>query len=345
VARTERPLTEDIKSKISLFTSVPKEAVVEAVDAETIYEIPLLFARQGVDEQILMLLRQRGRREPQMDEWKRMVEAAKNPKREVTVCVAGKYTELKDAYKSIWEALIHGGIAHQARVRVRYVDASAGSIAQELEEAGGVLVPGGFGDRGIEGKIEACRIARERGIPYLGLCLGMQVAAIETARNVAKLRRAHSTEFDPKTPHPVIDLLPEQRGVSRMGGSMRLGVYPCRLRAGSLAARVYGSTLIKERHRHRYELNNKFRGALERSGLSISGIYPPKNLAEIVERKGHPWFVAVQFHPEFQSRPLAPHPLFAGFVGAILARSSGTGTNNSGRETTLAAAGKAHLSV
>lgn len=319
IARSEHPISEELKAKISLFTSVPKEAVIEAVDVETIYEVPLLFARQGVDEQILMLTRLRASRSD-LAQWTQMVEVAKNPKREITIHVAGKYTELKDSYKSIWEALTHGGFANQAKVRVRYLDTERGDLAQELRGAQGILTPGGFGDRGIEGKIETCRIARENKIPFFGICLGMQTATIEVARHVLKLKGAHSTEFNPKTAHPVIHLLEEQKDVKNLGGSMRLGSYLCKLKPTTIAARAYRATEIKERHRHRYELNNKYRQDLEKAGLRVTGVYTKKNLAEVVEFKNHPWFVAVQFHPELRSRPLAPHPLFRDFIRAALQR-------------------------
>ncbi|MBI4370616.1 MAG: CTP synthase [Elusimicrobia bacterium] len=317
VARSERRITEELKAKIALFTSVPKEAVIEAVDVETIYEVPLLFARQGVDEQILMLLRLRSRHRD-MEQWIKMIEAAKNPEHDVTIHIAGKYTELKDAYKSILEALAHGGFSNRSRVRVQYVDVESSGLESELSAARGILVPGGFGDRGIEGKIETARIAREKKIPYFGICLGMQTATIEIARNVAGLKGAHSTEFNPKTKYPVVSMLEEQKKVKQLGASMRLGSYRCKIKAGTLAARAYDAGEILERHRHRYELNNRFRKNLEGAGLRISGVYPKDNLAEIIELKDHPWFVAVQFHPELRSRPLNPHPLFKDFIAAAL---------------------------
>ncbi len=320
LARSDRKLPEDLKAKIALFASVPREAVIEAVDVETIYEVPILFADQGVDEQILMLLRLRSGHKD-LSQWQKMVEVAKNPKREVTIHVAGKYTELKDAYKSIWEALQHGGFANNAKVRIRYVDTEKANLEEELSGAQGILVPGGFGDRGIEGKIETCRIAREKKIPFFGICLGMQVATIEVARNLLKMKSANSTEFDAKTKYPVIDLLPEQKKVVQVGASMRLGAYPCEIRGSSLASKAYQSKRVLERHRHRYELNNHFRSALERTPFKVTGVYAKKNLAEIIEYKDHPWFVGVQFHPELRSRPLAPHPLFRDFVKAALAKS------------------------
>ena len=317
VCRTEKPLSSDIKAKIALFCSVPKEAVIEAPDMPSIYEVPLVFHRQGLDEQVLMLLRLRATRRD-LSDWQNLVHRIANPKADVTVALAGKYTELKDAYKSVHEALFHGGLAHEARVNIRYLDVLAPDLEKSLEGVQGILVPGGFGDRGIDGKIRVVQIARERNIPYLGLCLGMQIAVIEFARNVLKLTGAHSTEFDAKSRHPIIDLLPEQRRIKDMGATMRLGAYPCTIKKGTLAHKAYGTTSISERHRHRYEFNNKFRKAIEDAGMIVSGIHTPKDLVEIVELKDHPWFVGVQFHPEFKSRPQSAHPLFAAFIGACL---------------------------
>lgn len=319
ICRTEKPLSPEIRAKIGMFCSVHKDSVIEAPDASTIYEVPAIFQSQGLDEQVLMLLRQRahGRN---LDKWKKVVERIKNPSDEVTIALAGKYTELKDAYKSVHEAIVHGGAANKLRVRLRYLDTQSDDLEQALSEVDGVLVPGGFGDRGIEGKLRAVQIAREREIPLLGLCLGMQLAVIEFARNVLKLQNANSTEFDRKTRYPVIDLLPEQKNVKAKGATMRLGAYACSLKKGSRAHKAYGCPTVHERHRHRYEFNNKFRKLIEGSGMQITGTYTPKNLAEIVELRDHPWFVATQFHPEFKSRPERPHPLFAHFVAAALQR-------------------------
>ncbi|MBI5244827.1 MAG: CTP synthase [Elusimicrobia bacterium] len=317
VCRTDRPLSSELKAKISLFCSVHKDSVVEAPDAPTIYEVPLLLQRQGLDEQVLMCLRQRAPTRD-LESWRALVEKVKNPGREAVIALAGKYTELKDAYKSVHEALVHGGIANGARVSIRYVDVQSPQLEKSLEGVGGILVPGGFGDRGIEGKLRVVQYARERAVPFFGLCLGMQLAVVEFARNVLKLSGANSTEFDPKTRYPVIDLLPEQRRVKGKGATMRLGAYACTVRKGTLAHRIYRSSLVHERHRHRFELNNRFRKLLEEAGLVVSGVHSPKNLAEIVELRGHPWFLAVQFHPEFKSRPENPHPLFADFIGAAL---------------------------
>jgi CTP synthase len=317
VCRTERPLEEDLRAKISLFCSVPMEAVVEARDVSTIYEVPLAFEREGLDELALMQLRQRSHRQG-MHEWADMVDRIKNPKKRVTVALAGKYVNLKDAYKSVGEALLHGGIANDARVHVKYIDVESPDLERELADCQGILVPGGFGDRGIEGKISVVQYAREHGVPYLGLCLGMQCAVIEFSRNVCGMKTANSTEFNAKTSHPVIDIMAEQKSVHKKGGTMRLGVYPCKLKPNSLAAGIYAKTQVEERHRHRYELNPKYRRTLESHGLRISGEYTERHLAEIVELPSHPWFIGVQFHPELKSRPTRPHPLFKGFIGAAL---------------------------
>jgi len=321
ICRTEKTLNSDIKAKISLFGNVPKESVIEARDVASIYEVPLVFHKQGLDDQIIKLLHLRARSQD-LKSWTGLVERLQRPKREVTVALAGKYTDYKDAYKSVNESLVHAGIANEARVNVRFLETTDPDIPSQLADVGGILVPGGFGDRGIEGKIQAARLARESRIPYLGLCLGLQVAVIEFARNALKLADANSTEFDPRTRHPVIDLLPGQKALQAKGASMRLGTYECALKKGSLAHRAYGAAAVRERHRHRYEVNNKFRKPLEDSGLLVTGTHAAKNLVEIIELRDHPWFVAVQFHPEFRSRPENPHPLFRDFVAAALARTA-----------------------
>jgi CTP synthase len=320
VCRTEKPLSPDIKGKLALFCSVQKESVIEAPDVESIYEVPLVFQKQGLDDQIMMLLRLRTQAKD-MDGWTEMVRRLKSPRHHVTIAMAGKYTDYKDAYKSVNEALLHGGIANETKVHIRFLDTTDPDIHKKLGDVHGILVPGGFGDRGIEGKIRVAQLAREEKIPYFGLCLGLQIAVIEFSRNVLKLPGAHSTEFDPKTKNPVIDLLPEQKHVKDMGATMRLGTYECTVRKGSLAYKAYGSAAINERHRHRFEVNNKYRKLLEENGLLATGIHAPKNLVEIVELENHPWYLAVQFHPEFKSRPEQPHPLFADFVAATVARS------------------------
>ena len=310
VCRSEKPIDANMKAKLSMFCSVPKESVIEAPDVESIYEVPMVFHKQGLDDQIMMLLRLRTQSKD-LDSWIKVVDRLKHP----------KYTDYKDAYKSVNEALIHGGIANEAKVKIRFMDTTDPLIHEQLDGVHGILVPGGFGDRGIEGKIRVAQLAREKKIPYFGLCLGLQIAVIEFARNVLKLTGAHSTEFDQKARYPVIDILPEQKAIKDKGATMRLGTYECTLKKGSLSHKAYGSLQISERHRHRYEVNNKFRKLLEDAGLTIAGLHAPKNLVEIVELKDHPWFVACQFHPEFKSRPEAPHPLFRDFVAACVERS------------------------
>ncbi|RPF47062.1 CTP synthase [Thermodesulfitimonas autotrophica] len=326
VCRSEMPLSPEMRRKIALFCDVEPRAVIEAVDAETIYEVPLLLESQGISDFIVERLNLRCG-PPDLAAWEEIVHRLKNPRTSVTIALVGKYVELRDAYFSILEAFCHAGIAHNAKVNVRMVN------AEELERkepalllagVGGILVPGGFGERGTEGKIRAIRFAREKHIPFLGICLGMQLAVVEFARSVLGLEGANSAEFDPATLHPVIDLLPEQKGVTNLGGTMRLGRYPCRVVPGSLAYRAYGTAEVWERHRHRYEFNNAYREAFTRAGLTCSGISPDGRLVEIVELRDHPWFLATQFHPEFRSRPSRPHPLFRDFVGAALAAAKGT---------------------
>ncbi len=320
ICRTEFPLTKEMKRKISLFCNVPVAAVIEELDVrDSVYEVPGELERLGLGKLLIerLWLKKKRYRPHGLDTF---VERLRSAETEVVIGVAGKYTQLKDAYKSIWDALIHAGVANDVRVNIKYIDVERPDLAEQLAVTDGILVPGGFGDRGIEGKIAAVRFARENNIPFFGLCLGMQVAVIEFARNVCGLTGANSSEFDPKTPYPVIDLMPEQRGISNKGATMRLGAYPCVLKSGTLARRAYGKSAISERHRHRYELNNDFRETLLKHGLVISGEYAEKKLGEIIEIPGHAWFVATQFHPEFKSRPVRPHPLFREFVKAALAR-------------------------
>jgi CTP synthase len=328
LCRTERSFSEGMRSKIAQFCNVAPEAVIQALDVRDVYEVPLIFNRQGLDETIIRMLQLKC---PQQDlvGWRtQVVERALNPKHLVRLAVVGKYIQLQDAYKSIYEALRHGGLANDAAVEVKRVDSE--QIEKEgapavLGDVQGILIPGGFGHRGIEGKLEAIRFARERGVPFLGICLGMQCAVIEAARNLCGLKGANSTEFDAKTPHPVIALLEEQQGVTSKGGTMRLGASQCKVARNSKAFAAYQTTEIYERHRHRYEVNNGYRQRLEQAGLAVSGVYEAENLVEIVERADHPWFVAGQFHPEFKSRPLEPHPLFRAFVKAALEREGGGG--------------------
>lgn len=322
ICRTEMPLGPDVRQKLSLYCNVPVEAVIEAGDVEhTIYEAPLNLHAEGLDDFVcralgLPLV------EPDLTDWKRFVQRLIHPKKRVRIAVVGKYMDLQDAYKSIYESLTHAGAAHDCGVDLVQVDAEdleKEGAEKHLSGVAGVLVPGGFGDRGVEGKIEAARYARESRTPFLGLCLGMQIATIEFARHVCGLEGANSTEFDPATPHPVISLLDEQKNVTEMGASMRLGQQPAVLGKNTLAHQIYGTSEISERHRHRYEFNMAYRDVLEKKGFVISGTSPDGSLAEIIELRHHPWFLACQFHPEFQSKPNAPHPLFRGFIAACLA--------------------------
>ena len=321
ICRTEKPLTNEIKEKISLFCNVQKEAVIEAPDVRTIYELPLIFKSQILDEIILSHFKLIGR-PSNLKDWEEIVNKAINPLTEVKIAIVGKYISLQDAYKSIYEAITHAGIVNNTRVEVKKIDSEElekSHHPQELlKDVSGILVPGGFGYRGIEGKIKAIRFARENKIPFLGLCLGMQCAVIEFARNVLGLKEANSTEFRPDTKYPVISLLEEQKDIKDLGGTMRLGAYPCRIKKNSLAFKVYGKTLVYERHRHRYEFNNKYKKLFEKKGMVFSGIYPKKNLVEIIELKNHPYFIAVQFHPEFKSKPNQCHPLFREFIKSAL---------------------------
>lgn len=319
VCRSQMKLVRGIKEKIALFCSVPQKYVIEAIDAPTIYAVPLQLKEQKFDSIILERLGLSVNEEPYLEDWKAFVESYKKPKKEVEIAMVGKYVSHKDAYLSVVEALTHAATSLNLRVKLRPVE------AEDVEKHGaenvlggvqGVLVPGGFGSRGVEGKIEAARYARENGIPYFGLCLGMQIAAIEFARNVCDIAGANSMEFDPGTPNPIIHLMDEQKHVVNLGGTMRLGLYPCELKEGTKVKEAYEEQLIYERHRHRYEFNNEYRDRFEASGMKIAGICPGRDLVEIIELEGHPWFIGVQFHPEFKSRPVRPHPLFRGFIEA-----------------------------
>jgi CTP synthase len=323
VCRCERPLGRDLREKISLFCNVPYEAVVEETDVEhTIYELPLMLQRERVDDLVCRLLHL-DTPPANMAHWQEIIRKLLAPRHRVRIGVVGKYIELHDAYKSVYEAITHGGIANDCGVEIEKVEAEAiekFGAEKMLKGLGGILVPGGFGERGIEGKIEAARYAREQGVPYLGLCLGMQTATIEFARNVLKLEKAHSTEFNPDTPHPVIALLDDQKKVTAKGGTMRLGRQACQLTMGSHAARLYGAFIINERHRHRYEFNNEYHQSFVKAGFVFSGWSPDQKLAEVIELPSHPFFIACQFHPEFQSKPDQPHPLFKGFIAAAHVR-------------------------
>jgi CTP synthase len=318
LCRSDYEIPQSLKDKISLFCDVAKEAVIPLVTAETIYEVPLMLEETGLSELIIHRLGLEAK-DVDLKEWRAMVAKLKTPKDPVSIALVGKYVELRDAYYSVREALCHAGLYHDRQINLLWVhseDLQCDSSINLLKSAQGIIVPGGFGYRGIEGMISAVNYARQNNIPYLGLCLGMQVMVIEFGRYALGNNQANSTEFDPKTPYPVIDLLPDQHKISDMGGTMRLGTYPCHLVPSTKAAEAYGADIVYERHRHRFEFNNLFRDQLEQKGLIASGLSPDNRLVEIVEVKDHPWMVACQFHPEFKSRPNNPHPLFASFVGA-----------------------------
>ena len=324
LCRTEKKLSREVREKIALFCNVETDQVIQALDVQDIYEVPLALKEEGLDTIIVKLLKLNGDDgDARLKQWKvNVVDKALNPTKHVSIGVVGKYIELQDAYKSIYEALKHGGIANDARVEIRKVDAEdlvAPGTEKHLKDLNGILVPGGFGDRGIEGKIKAIRYARENNIPFFGVCLGMQCSVIEFARNVCDMNRANSTEFNKATPFPVISLLDEQKKVENLGGTMRLGSYPCNLKKGTKAHKAYGRDTVHERHRHRYEFNNKYKVKMETNGLVISGTSPNGRLVEIVEIADHAWFVGCQFHPEFRSKPDQAHPLFRDFVKASLA--------------------------
>jgi CTP synthase len=321
ICRSERPLSSDIKRKIALFCNVDYNCVIESPDVESIYQIPLKFYEQGFDREVCARLRL-DTKEPDLGPWRQMVDRVLKPSRRVRIAVVGKYTDLHDAYKSVHEALLHGGIANDVGVDIEWIASdrftdqdAAGKLLKGFD---GLLVPGGFGDRGIDGMVQAVRWAREHGLPFFGICLGLQIAIIEFARHVCGMAGTNSTEFEPDCPTPVIALMSSQRGVTDLGGTMRLGAYPARLRPGSRAALAYGTTDISERHRHRWEVSNAYRDLLAEHGLRLSGQSPDGGLVEIIELPDHPWFVGCQFHPELKSRPNRPHPLFVAFIGAAM---------------------------
>lgn len=324
VCRTEKPVSNDIRRKIALFCNVNINAVIESIDASTIYDVPILMLKEQLDKVVLHKLKLPSRHEPDMEGWKTFLGKLKNPVNEVRIGLIGKYIELKDAYKSIAEAFIHAGVANECRVRVDWIHSEkieSDNARSILHNLSGILVAPGFGERGFEGKIAAIKYARENKIPFLGICLGMQCAVVEFSRNVLGLKDAHSTEMNPGTPHPVIDMMEEQKKIKHKGGTMRLGEYPCNLTKGSKAASIYGKMKIAERHRHRYEFNNNYLNLFEENGMLGSGINPETGLVEIVELKNHPWFVGVQYHPEYKSTVENPHPLFVKFVKAALDKS------------------------
>ena len=327
LCRTENFLSEDIKAKIALFCNVEVAAVFTAKDVNCIYEVPLIYHREGLDAKIVDLLNI-WTGQPRLDAWEEVVQKFHNPEHEVCIGIVGKYVNLTDSYKSLNEALVHGGISNNCRVKLKFIDSEkveAEGLDGKLDNVDGVLIPGGFGIRGIEGMITAAKYAREKKIPFFGICLGMQMAVVEYARHICGLGGANSSEFDPRTPYPVIDLLPEQRNVQDMGASMRLGAWPCLISPDSFAFDAYGQEEISERHRHRYEFNNDYKKALTDKGLRITGASPDGRLAEIVELKDHPWFLGCQFHPEFKSQPTNPHPLFSKFIESALKYAQSTG--------------------
>lgn len=320
VCRCDHPLTKELKEKLSLFCNVPYECVIENNNMPSLYDVPLALEEEGLAEQVIKRLQlQCG--EKHLQDWEEMVSRSRKLDRETTVAIVGKYIELQDAYLSVVEALKHASIFNKCKLHIKWIaseditEKNAGAILQGVN---GILIPGGFGTRGIEGKINAARYARENKIPFLGLCLGMQIAIIEFARNVCGMQGAHSKEIDANTPYPVIDFLPGQNEYSMLGGTLRLGKYPCKLKPGTKAFRAYGVEMIDERHRHRYEVNNEYRKTLEDNGLAICGTSPNESIVEMVEIPDHPWYVACQFHPEFKSRPNRPHPLFLGFIQAAI---------------------------
>jgi len=320
VLRTEKHLTDDIKRKVALFCNVAQEAVIESIDVPTIYEVPLRMRAQKLDEVVLDRLGLKAEGEPKLEKWSAFVDRVKNPKSTINIALVGKYTELPDAYKSIVESFIHAGSTMEVKVKLQYVNSekiTPENVAQQLKDMCGILVAPGFGHRGIDGKIAAVHYARESGTPFLGICLGMQCAVIEFARNVLGLTDANSTEMG-HTAHPVIDLMEEQKGITEKGGTMRLGAYPCTLEKGSLVHKAYGEEHVSERHRHRYEFNNAYLDQFAHAGLKPVGINPDTNLVEVVELTGHPWFVGVQYHPEYKSTVMKPHPLFVAFVKAAV---------------------------
>jgi CTP synthase len=321
VCRTEKHLNQNIRNKIALFCNVEPTSVIESIDARTIYEVPLLMRDEKLDIEVLRKLNLPADHFPDLSKWEEFVFRLKNPNEDVRIALVGKYVELKDAYKSIQESLVHAGAVNQCKVHVSSIHSEGlndDNCADKLKGFDGILVAPGFGHRGIEGKISAIRFARENKVPFLGICLGMQCAVVEFGRNVLGLKGAHSTEMDAETPYPVIDMMEEQKKIMNKGGTMRLGVYPCRIIEGTKVEGIYNTLEVSERHRHRYEFNNQYLDAYEKAGMIHAGINPQQNLVEIIELKDHPWFIGVQFHPEYRSTVDSPHPLFVGFIGASI---------------------------
>jgi len=323
LCRSHQPLSKEIKSKISLFCNLPVDCVMTALDVEHIYDVPLRYQKEGLDDKIVELLNI-WTKAPDLSAWENLAENIRHPENEVTIGIVGKYVHLTDSYKSLNEALRHGGYANRTKVNLKFIDAEkleGEGGTKELDDVDGILVPGGFGERGVEGKINAVRFARERKVPFYGICLGMQLAVVEFARNVCGLSSANSLEFDPNTSDPVISLMEEQKAIHNKGATMRLGAYSCELEKTSRSFAAYGEREISERHRHRYEFNNQYTDLVTRNGMRIVGTSPKTGLVEIVEIESHPWFVGCQFHPEFKSRPMTPHPLFVHFIEAAVAQS------------------------
>ena len=321
VCRTEYPLPAEIRKKLALFCNVHINSVIEAIDADTIYDVPMLMRKEKLDERVMAKLKVNSKNEPDLEHWKTFLGRLKNPIEEVNIALVGKYVSLPDAYKSIAEAFVHAGAENDCKVNLKWIsseDINEESVEQTLKGIDGVLVAPGFGERGMEGKIEAIRYVRENNIPFFGICLGMQCAVIEFARNVLKLKQASSTELDPSTKHAVIDMMEAQKKITMKGGTMRLGAYACKLKKGSKVQHAYGSSSIHERHRHRFEFNNKYLEQIENAGLKAVGINPESGLVEIVELKDHPWFVGTQYHPELKSTVMNPHPLFVKFIEAAV---------------------------
>ncbi len=321
VCRSEKHLNDSLRDKLALFCNVDRESVIESIDSESIYNVPILMKEEKLDEVVLRKMNMDTSNPPQLQLWEEFLQKLKNPQKEVTIGLIGKYVELKDSYKSITEAFIHGGVANDCKVDLKMIHSESinpNNVDEKLSKLHGILVAPGFGPRGIEGKIDAIKYARENKIPFFGICLGMQCAVIEFARNVLGYKNAHSTEFDPETAYPVIDIMEEQKKTAGLGGTMRLGAYPCEIKTDTKAYKIYGSDLIYERHRHRYEFNNKYLNEFEKKDMIPCGINPVENLVEIIEITEHPWFIGVQFHPEYKSTVAKPHPLFVSFIKSAI---------------------------